>query len=189
MIVGEWFHSDICRPPRARSRHALAMAQLRPLTANDGPEWLRIYESVASEGRWIGGELPVDPVRALEGIDKYVNKPNAVMFLAVADDVAVGFINVTIDEEAVAELGMAIVDGYRSQGIGSSMMEVAIEWAREAGARRLRLEVFPHNERALGLYRKFGFTVTERRVGAHRRRTGEVWDGLVLERDVCSAGS
>src|SRR5215210_4924280 len=49
--------------------------------------------------------------------------------------------------------------GWQShgRGVGSALLAAAIEKAREDGLHKLALEVFPHNEAAIALYRKFGF--------------------------------
>jgi hypothetical protein len=53
------------------------------------------------------------------------------------------------------------------------------------GARESALGVFPHDEDALRLYRKFGFVEEGRRVRHIRRQNGELWDliemGLLLD--------
>jgi RimJ/RimL family protein N-acetyltransferase len=49
---------------------------------------------------------------------------------------------------------------------------------------KLTLGVFPHNERAIALYRKSGFVEEGRHVKHIRRSNGELWDlvdmGLLL---------
>ena len=42
------------------------------------------------------------------------------------------------------------------------------------------LEVFPHNEAGIALYRKFGFVEEGRRVKHYRRAGGELWDAIVM---------
>jgi ribosomal protein S18 acetylase RimI-like enzyme len=54
-------------------------------------------------------------------------------------------------------LGMGIVDGFRSQGIGSALLRATLARARERGFTRVELTVRADNRRAIGLYRKFGF--------------------------------
>lgn len=56
-------------------------------------------------------------------------------------------------------LGMAIVDGFREQGIGQALMKAALARAREAGLTRVELTVRERNLRAKKLYEKFGFVV------------------------------
>lgn len=64
------------------------------------------------------------------------------------------------------------------------MVAGAIELARARGLHKLTLSVFPQNEAAIGLYRKFGFLEEGRRIKHIRRANGELWDlidmGLLL---------
>lgn len=164
------------------------MVELRRFCATDGPAWFKVFESVAAEGLWIGAEAPVDLARSTLNVTRrFVDRPDAAMFLGFVDHETVAYIHVEIDQAGAAEFGMAILDGFRGQGIGSLMMTTAIEWAETAGARRLHLDVFPHNDRAIALYRKFGFVETERRPRAWPRRSGDVWDLVAMEREVSTA--
>lgn len=65
-----------------------------------------------------------------------------------------------------------------------ALVAAAIEWARARGLHKLTLSVFPQNEAAIGLYRKFGFLEEGRRIKHIRRANGELWDlidmGLLL---------
>jgi RimJ/RimL family protein N-acetyltransferase len=79
---------------------------------------------------------------------------------------------------------MMVERAWRGRGVGTRLVEAAIEWARERGLHKLTLSVFPHNTAAIGLYRKLGF-VEEGRLARHiRRANGELWDlvemGLLL---------
>ena len=57
-----------------------------------------------------------------------------------------------------ARLGMAVRDDWQGKGIGSSLMQAAIDLAdRWLNIMRLELEVFTDNEPAVRLYQKFGF--------------------------------
>jgi RimJ/RimL family protein N-acetyltransferase len=59
-------------------------------------------------------------------------------------------------------------------------MAAAIEWSREHGLHKLSLAVFPHNEPAIAVYRKFGFVEEGLRVKHLRRANGELWDALEM---------
>jgi RimJ/RimL family protein N-acetyltransferase len=82
---------------------------------------------------------------------------------------------------------MAVARDWRGRGVGSALLAAAVDWAREQGLHKLSLSVFPHNEAAIALYRKFGFVEEGRRVKHIRRASGELWDtiemGLLLEPD------
>jgi len=53
--------------------------------------------------------------------------------------------------------GISIRDGYRDIGLGSVMMKLLFENAKEAGYRIVILDVYADNLRAIHLYEKFGF--------------------------------
>jgi ribosomal protein S18 acetylase RimI-like enzyme len=75
---------------------------------------------------------------------------------------------------------MTVARPWRGRGVGAALLTAAIERAREDGLHKLSLEVFPHNDAAIALYRKFGFVEEGRRVRHYRRVSGEVWDSIVM---------
>jgi L-phenylalanine/L-methionine N-acetyltransferase len=57
-------------------------------------------------------------------------------------------------------IGMAIRDDYQGKGIGTALMQAAVDMAdRWLNLTRLELEVYTDNEPAIRLYKKFGFTI------------------------------
>lgn len=50
-----------------------------------------------------------------------------------------------------------ILKEYCGQGIGTSLFNKLMEWAERNGITRLELTVMTNNERAIKLYKKFGF--------------------------------
>ena len=100
--------------------------------------------------------------------------------VAEVDGQVVGMLAAFARGHGVAELGMSVDEGRRGLGIGTALLEGCMAWARAEGIHKLALEVFPHNEPAIGLYRKLGF-VEEGLLRAHyRRRDGELWDAVVM---------
>ena len=69
---------------------------------------------------------------------------------------------------------------WRGRGVGSALVQAAESWARERGLHKLNLEVWPHNEAAIALYRKSGFIEEGRRVRHYRRANGELWDSIIM---------
>jgi RimJ/RimL family protein N-acetyltransferase len=96
----------------------------------------------------------------------------------------VGLIFVLESGFGFGEIGMLVDRDRRGHGVGTRLVEAAIEWARVRGLHKLTLSVFPHNTAAIGLYRKFGFVEEGRLVHQIRRANGELWDlvemGLLL---------
>jgi L-phenylalanine/L-methionine N-acetyltransferase len=77
--------------------------------------------------------------------------------VAVSGGEIVGSLAVFAVRFGVGDLGMVVAQPWRGRGVGSALVGAAIEMARQEGLHKLSLEVFPHNEAAIALYRKFGF--------------------------------
>ena len=72
------------------------------------------------------------------------------------------------------EWGVAL--SHQRRGYAASLMKVAVGFARAQGIVWLDLHVFSDNERAMVLYRRFGFVETGRTVDFYRLRGGSVDD-------------
>ena len=87
--------------------------------------------------------------------------------MAVADGEVVGMVDVTIavppDPGSIirpvptADLGISVLEGWRSRGIGRSLMAAAEESARRRGARQLVLDMSSANGGALRFYESLGY--------------------------------
>ncbi len=104
--------------------------------------------------------------------------------VAVAEGVIVGEVHVDPSWMGFGEIGMMVAADWRGRGVGTALVAAAVEWARARGLHKLALSVFPHNDVAIALYRKFGFVEEGRLVQHVRRADGELWDliemGLLL---------
>jgi RimJ/RimL family protein N-acetyltransferase len=166
----------------------VAGVTIRPETARDIGPVLDVLEAVAAEGRWIGIEAPFDRDARAERIRNDLAQPAAFGGFVAEDTggapTVVGFIGVHLAPYGVATVAMAIIEGYRGQGTGRRLLERGTTWAQRAGAHKLALEVWPHNQRAIALYTRMGF-VEEGRLRRHyRRRNGELWDAVVMGRQL-----
>ena len=158
---------------------------VRPATEEDLDAVVEMYAEVAAEGRWIGGEAPVDKAARRVAFEGSIRRDDAELFVAVEGDRLVGHLGIQLHGYGVADLGMMVTSDARGRGVGSALLSAAVTWARAVGAHKVALQVWPHNEAALALYRKFGFAQEGYLRRHYRRRSGEVWDaiamGLVLE--------
>jgi len=59
----------------------------------------------------------------------------------------------------VGELGIAVHPAYWNLGVGTALINAAIQRAKKEGISKLYLEVVRENRRAILLYKKFGFKV------------------------------
>ncbi len=79
-------------------------------------------------------------------------------------------------------LGIHVAPQAQGQGVGGALMTALCDYAdRWAGVLRLELLVYADNERAIRLYRKFGFEV-EGTLRAHALRDGVYVDSLAMAR-------
>ncbi len=148
--------------------------EIRPSTEADRLALARLFAAVAEERDGIATEPPVDvEARAarwrLDGD-----------FVAVQGGEVVGHIHVERSRHGFGDLGMAVAKEWRGRGVGSALMAAAIDWAAAQGLHKLSLEVFPDNQRAIALYRKFGFVEEGRLVKQYRRQSGELWDAIQM---------
>ena len=87
----------------------------------------------------------------------------------------------------VAGVAISVRRDYWSLGVGSLAMQAMIDFAKSTGAlRQLSLEVREGNDRAIRLYRRFGFV----EVGRHKARInvrGEYFDEILMDLDLTQA--
>ncbi len=79
-------------------------------------------------------------------------------------------------------IGMAVRGDWQGQGVGSTLMEAALDLADNwLNLARIELHVYTDNEAGIALYEKFGFEIE----GTHRRgafRNGEYVDTYTMAR-------
>ena len=146
--------------------------EVRPARDEDRLPLAYLFAAVAEERDGIATEPPVDvEARAaswtLDGT-----------LVAVAGAEVVGSVHVEASRHGFGDLGMAVARDWRGRGVGSALLAAAIDWARGRGLHKLILSVWPHNNAAIALYRKYGFVEEGRRVKQFRRQSGELWDAV-----------
>ncbi|QFT09933.1 GNAT family N-acetyltransferase [Vibrio sp. THAF190c] len=73
----------------------------------------------------------------------------------------------------VASLGMGVKDNFAGKGVGSALLQTAVELCDNwINIKRLELTVYTDNEQAINLYKKFGFQI-EGESAAFAFRDGE----------------
>ncbi|HUJ54994.1 MAG TPA: GNAT family protein [Gaiellaceae bacterium] len=161
--------------------------RLRSAEPGDAEQLARLAEEVSAEPEgWlisVAGEWRSagDERRYLKALRRY---PHAAVFVAERDDGTIlGRLSVGRDPHPasahVADLGLMVAIDARRQGIGTALLQAAVDWAREVGVRKLELHVFPWNTAAIALYDRFGFEREGYRKG-HYRRGGEDVDAILM---------
>ncbi len=162
--------------------------RLRRAVVSDALPFSELRARVVDEGRFLGAEPPLDVARSAELFTQWISDQDAHTVLAVdPSDRIVGAINMFPNVPGVVTFGMFVAPEFRRQGIGAALVGAVIDWARERGAHKVILEVWPHNNAAIELYTSCGFVPEGLRRRHYRRRNGELWDimemSLLLEDD------
>jgi len=174
---------------------------IRPITERDVPfMWDMLYESlyVPEGGKPFGREILQDP--AIAKYAEHWGRPGDIGLIAVADDgQPMGTITARLFDESnqgygyvgpdVPELGMALSQAYRGQGIGTALLKALFDELRKQGIPQVSLSVDPNNEAAVKLYRRFGFEVvgivgTSVTMAADAEHTAYSFGGTKEEEDI-----
>ena len=153
---------------------------VRRATAADADAVVAMLVEVAGEGRWIATEAPVDVDQRRRRLVEDIEREDAIVLVAEAGGQPVGELGLHLARYGVAHLGMAVAAGWRGRGVGSALLAEAIDQARTAGAHKVALQVWPHNAAAIALYERFGFQREGYLTRHYRRRSGELWDAVVM---------
>jgi ribosomal protein S18 acetylase RimI-like enzyme len=153
---------------------------VRRAAAADADAVVAMLVEVAGEGRWIATEAPVDVEQRRRRLLEDIEREDAIVLVAEAGGQPVGELGLHLARYGVADLGMAVAAGWRGRGIGSALLAEAIDQARTAGAHKIALQVWPHNAAAIALYERFGFQREGYLTRHYRRRSGELWDAVVM---------
>jgi len=136
----------------------------------EAPHWSRRdYEKIL---------LP-DPPAPPEGLTRRA-------FITLCDSRLAGFAVASwLAREAAAEVeGLVVDEKYRRQGMASALLRACMEWAGNAGASSMRLEVRASNTAALALYQRHGFSAVGRRYAYY---SAPVEDAVLLQAPLDSA--
>lgn len=156
-----------------------AAIDVHPVTRDDWDELLDLLEAVASERQWIGQEAPLDREERRARWKRFEDARNHEAFAARAGGEIVGHLGLH-DMNGLVDIGMYVAAAWRGRGVGTTLMQAGLDWARLRHAHKMTLQMWPHNEAGRALYAKFGF-VEEGYLKHHwKRRNGEIWDAVVM---------
>ena len=168
---------SVCEAFTTTERH---VASIRPPRAEEFDGLISLFRDVAAEGKWIGTEPGFDERKFRETWRRMLEGSEGALFVAVDQERIVGYAGVHPHHEYGHVIGMLVDSNYRGCGIGEALLDCAEDWATGQGLPDLSLLVFPHNEAAIALYRKHGFEQREYYPKDVTRKTGEVWDSILM---------
>lgn len=132
---------------------------IRRFTTTDREALIATVNTVCAEGRWMK-TLRYEPTPAWEHALAETTCPCHLLLVATDRGRIVGWCCVFPDEQkkSGADIAIGLLSEYREQGLGTTMVRQVITWARERGFMRLHLITRTDNDRAIQLFRKFGFS-------------------------------
>lgn len=156
---------------------------VRPARPGDARSFLEMWREVVAERRFVRTETARRSARHYRRMLRRSWTDDEANIVAVSGNRVIGHLGVAREDgpvtRHVASLGMSVAKDWRGRGVGSALMVDCIRWAREVGVEKLALSVYPDNEAALALYRKFGF-IEEGRLSGHSKKSIGYRDEIVM---------
>jgi len=152
------------------------------------PDDTEAIHRILSGPRAMAGTLQL-PLQSVEGVRKrFSETPEGLCHLvACVDDEVSGHLGLETHptrwrRRHVGQIGMAVRDDLQCRGVGTALMEAALDLADNwLDLTRVELTVYVDNAAGIALYKKFGFEIE----GTHRRyafRGGEYVDAYSMAR-------
>jgi putative acetyltransferase len=155
---------------------------IRPATARDARAYHDFWRGIVAEERFVRTESVREPVRVFRRRFRRAS-PFELHLLAFRGERLIGHVTVERDRHPVTRhvgtLAIAVAADERGRGVGRSLMESALEWAKGVGIEKVVLSVYPHNDAAIRLYRSFGFA-EEGRLARHSRKSYGYEDEILM---------
>jgi len=109
-------------------------------------------------------ELTMTEEEEAKTLEKKENSPDELMLMAEIDGKLAANAGIypigRFDRiKHKADFGVSVKKAYWGMGLGTIMLERMITLAREAGYKKLNLEVIEGNENAIRIYEKYGFNL------------------------------
>ena len=156
----------------AHARLTLAKVQhleIRPATEADAQRCQRYVAELFDE------QLPVlfrrDRPPTVEEQRAFIaqvgSSARSVAFLALESDRVIGILDFRAFQKPQqahgGTFGMSVAKAVRGTGVGKELLKALFAWGRSNAVRRIELEVFSNNERAIQFYKRAGFVLEGRK--------------------------
>lgn len=140
----------------------IIIEKAQPQDAKEILEFMKIIGGETDNLTFGSEGLPIPVEDEEKYLDSMLNSTSSVMLAAKKDGKIVGIASFNgFGKERMKHRGEIAISVLKSQwgrGIGKMLMEAVIKFAKEtAKAEIISLEVRSDNEKAIGLYKKFGF--------------------------------
>ena len=137
---------------------------IREATGADAEKMLHYNNIVGGETDFLSfgsDTFNISAEKEARFIERFKNSKKDLMLVALDGDKIVA--NASVEGNRTkryahrAELSITVLQEYWGKGIGSALMDRLISFSKSTGYKSLYLDVRGDNERAISLYKKFGF--------------------------------
>lgn len=158
----------------------------------DASALVKLHRDVLSERDWFI-TLPAEFVGGLDQkirlVRDFSRSSNSVFLVARSQGQLVGMLTVQGGVLArmrhTGKLEIMVAADARGRGVGKALMTACVDWSQKnAHIEKLGLSVFATNERAIAMYRAFGFAEEGRRTREYKLEDGTYRDDLLMYRFV-----
>lgn len=161
---------------------------IRESRPEDAEELLAVTKKIGSETEFLVMDesgMSLTPEQLAVQLAAFQESPNNLSLVALVDGQIVGLGSILAESNRrvshIGELGISILKEYWGMGLGSVMMEEMLAWAEETEIlRRIELTVQVRNQRAVALYKRFGFTIEATISRGARSDEGEFLDTYLM---------
>jgi len=160
-----------------------AEATVRAAMQEDMADLVDVIETIAAADRYVVASRLAEDVTREAVLHRQNDRENRVFFVATVDDEAVGWLHVEAVQapmmDHTAQLTVGVREAYRGDGLGSTLMERGLDWARDRGFRKVYQNLPASNERAIDFLEDAGWSVESTRED-HYCIDGEFVDEALL---------
>lgn len=137
--------------------------RLRPATDVDRTDVVDVVRSVEGKRLHAGAETLAERLSAGETLQRHGSERRRVVYVATASDAICGWAHLEASTRSrlrhTATLTGGVVEAHRGAGVGSELLEYAVEWAASRGYEKLYQNVSDANQAGIGFLRERGWTV------------------------------
>ncbi len=155
-------------PSDAPGRFDPATVEIRLATSADRPQVEALYLAGGEDGHLRDNDTGADIAHLA---DAYLDEDGGSGFwVAMLDGAVIGMIGVQRTSDDSADVRrLRVRPEYRRRGVGSRLLETAIDFCRDRGYLKVVLDVRVERAPAIAMFQKFGFTHAAERDVAGRR--------------------
>ena len=140
-------------------------ALLRNGDASDGSTVYELFNLTHAETDYLlsyPDENSFDPEQEAKFLEEKAKSDNEIEIVAVVDEKIVGMAGIgavgpKYKVRHRADFGISILEEYWGLGLGKALTKACIKCAKDAGYIQLELNAVAENERAIAMYKDFGF--------------------------------